>query len=222
MPPDLSSRRPLKSRSTAWARMCVQTLLRAGCTPNGVSVASMVFAAAGAVCFYYAPRAFGCGWLTVLLWLGAAAGMQLRLLCNLMDGMLAVEGGLKTPDGVLYNEAPDRGADILLLAAAGIGISVWQPWALHAGWAAAALSVCTAYIRVLGASVSGGIHDFCGPMAKPHRMALVTVVALWCGLAPAAWAAGVPVVALWIILALSLLTAWRRLHAAYRFLRGRS
>lgn len=215
------SRRPLKSRSTGWARACAQWLLRLGCTPNGVSVASVAFALAGAVCFYFAPRAAWCPWLTAALWLGAAAGIQLRLLCNLMDGMLAVEGGLKTPDGAIYNEAPDRAADILLLAAAGIGAAPWQPWAAHAGWAAAALAVCTAYIRALGASLTNGVNDFRGPMAKPHRMALLTA---GCFLAMGEQLLfqrppRVTGVALALIAAGSLLTCARRLRGLARALR---
>ena len=33
----------------------------------------------------------------------AAVAIPLRLLCNLFDGMLAVEGGLKSPTWPLYN-----------------------------------------------------------------------------------------------------------------------
>jgi hypothetical protein len=64
-------------------------------------------------------------------------------------------------------------------------------------------------------------------MAKRHRMALVTALALWCGLAPAGWwpaaAGGLGPVALVLaaIAALSLLTAARRLARAARALRGR-
>ena len=43
------------------------------------------------------------------------------------------------------------------------------------GWSAAVLAVLTAYVRVLGASL-GTTHQFIGPMAKPHRMALVESV----------------------------------------------
>ena len=57
-------------------------------------------------------------------------------------------------------------------------------------------------------------------MAKQQRMALVTVLALWCALAPAGWAADVPAAALWAITLLSLLTAARRLAIAARALRG--
>ena len=41
--------------------------------------------------------------------------MQLRLLCNMMDGLVAVEGGLKSKAGDLFNEAPDRIEDVILL-----------------------------------------------------------------------------------------------------------
>ena len=38
-----------------------------------------------------------------------AAGMiQLRLVCNLLDGMVAVEGGMKTKSGELYNDVFGR------------------------------------------------------------------------------------------------------------------
>ena len=39
------------------------------------------------------------------------------------------------------------------------------------------MAVLTAYTRELGQSC-GAPADYCGPMAKPHRMALVTVAAL--------------------------------------------
>jgi len=41
------------------------------------------------------------------------------------------------------------------------------------GWIAAALALMTAYIRVLGGSL-GLQQSFIGPMAKQHRMALLT------------------------------------------------
>ncbi len=68
-----------------------------------------------------------------LPWFLAAVGIQLRLVCNLMDGMLAVEGGLKTANGDLFNEFPDRIADVAILAAlgqaGGTPLSVrWAGW----------------------------------------------------------------------------------------------
>ena len=54
----------------------------------------------------------------LLPWLGAAAGIQLRLGANMLDGLVAVEEGKGAPTGAHYNEAPDRVEDALLLVAA--------------------------------------------------------------------------------------------------------
>jgi phosphatidylglycerophosphate synthase len=90
------------------------------------------------------------------------------------------------------------------------------------GLAAALAAMATAYVRAVG-KAAGAPSDFRGPMAKQHRMALVTFVALWHGLAPASW---VPTdlmhLALYIIMALALVTALRRLVGAWRFLRAGS
>lgn len=220
MSDDPSARRPLKSRGTRWAADSARWLLRAGFTPNGVSVASMGFALGSAVCFYYAPLAC-CGGISAALWLGAALGIQGRLWCNLMDGMLAVEGGLKSPVGGLYNEVPDRVADTLILVGAGLGAAHFWPWAAHAGYTATVVAVTTAYIRVLGASLTGGRHDFRGPMAKQQRMALLTAacVAAWieqlCGRAPVAVFAALCVVAV-----LGMVTCVRRLRGIAAQLRS--
>lgn len=106
----------------------------------------------------------------------AAAGVQLRLLCNLLDGMLAVEEGLKTKTGEIYNDLPDRVADVLILVGAGYSIG-HLPYGPILGWAAALLAVFTAYVRVLGGSL-GLTQRFSGPMAKQHRMFTLTLSTL--------------------------------------------
>ena len=45
--------------------------------------------------------------------------MQSRLLCNLFDGMVAIEGGKKSANGDLYNDMPDRFADALFIIPVG-------------------------------------------------------------------------------------------------------
>jgi len=168
--PDSISRRPLKSRSTAWAKAMAGCLDRSGISPNFISFASIVFACLGAVGFvgaFQLDTPFD-----RLAWLLAAAGIQLRLLCNLMDGMVAVEGGKKSPTGELWNELPDRLADAVLLCA--VGWAAGLPWV---GALCAMGALLTAYIRALGTSLTGQ-QDFQGPMAKPHRMAVLTVAAL--------------------------------------------
>ena len=108
--------------------------------------------------------------------------MQLRLLCNLFDGMVAIEGGFKTPAGELYNELPDRFSDAFIF----IGAAYSEPefvWTRELGWAAAVMAVITAYVRALGASM-GASQQFIGPMAKQQRMATMTGACLIAALAP--------------------------------------
>jgi phosphatidylglycerophosphate synthase len=93
-----------------------------------------------------------------------------------MDGMLAIEGGRRSQTGPLFNEIPDRLADVLFLAAAGYAVT-WFSGGELLGWAAATAAVLTAYVRVLGGSLGLEEH-FCGPMAKPHRMAVLTAACL--------------------------------------------
>jgi phosphatidylglycerophosphate synthase len=181
-------RRPLASRNTRWAQAIARRLASMNVTPNRISQASMLAAA-------FAGLAF---WLTgetqdgarVTLFIAAALFCQLRLLCNLFDGMVAVEGGKGEADGPFWNEFPDRVADVLIFVGAGYGIG-----APALGFAAAAFAVLTAYVRELGRA-NGAPSDFSGPMAKQHRMATITLAAvlsafegLWLGDGEILWAA---------------------------------
>lgn len=165
---ELTARRPLKSRASAWAGGLSRALVRSGVSANMISVFSVVFSMAAAVVLIMVGTVQANS-----LWLLAVAGfIQARLICNLMDGMVAIEGGKKSATGDLYNEVPDRIADVMILAALGLS-ALKQPLGIHLGWLAASLAVMTAYVRMQGATLTGK-HDFRGPMAKPHRMALVT------------------------------------------------
>src|SRR5688572_24777601 len=200
--PPPAARRVLATRNTSWARALARRLTASGVRPNTISVISVVFAAGAAAAFAMAPvRDDRAAWLIV-----AAACIQLRLLCNMLDGMLAIEGGLKSRTGDIYNEFPDRIADIVILAGAGYSLRD-VPYGPALGWLAAVLALLTAYIRVLSGSL-GLPQRFLGPMAKQHRMFVLTLAALidarfspppralWAGLA--------------IIVLGSAVTAWRR------------
>ncbi len=54
-----------------------------------------------------------------LTWLLAAALVQLRLLANMFDGMVAVETNTASPVGELFNEVPDRVSDAAILVGLG-------------------------------------------------------------------------------------------------------
>jgi phosphatidylglycerophosphate synthase len=168
------SRRPLRSRNRAWAIGAAALLARNGVSPNAISLASILFAAVAAVALVGGR---GAGDAThALLMLAAAAGIQLRLLCNLLDGLVAVEGGRGSKSGEVFNDAPDRAADAILFVAAGYALP-WAAWGSALGWSAALLAVLTAYVRVLGGTL-GRPQDFSGPMAKQHRMFVLTIACL--------------------------------------------
>lgn len=185
--------------------MVATTLGNWGFRPNGVSVLSILFAAAAGLALWR----FGVGGNWRLL-VGAAVAIQLRLLCNMLDGLLAVEGGFKSKLGDLYNEIPDRIADVAILVGAGYAV-VTMPYGGILGWSAALLAVLTAYLRLLAGSL-GAQQLFIGPMAKQHRMFVVTVGCLLgalehsrSGTARAVW------LALIVVVAGSLITLVRRL-----------
>ncbi len=169
------SRRPLKTRSRAWARALAAWLDDRGVPPNAISAFSLLPAAGAGICFLVLPRA-GAG-LQLLLLLLAAGFIQLRLLANMLDGLVAVEGGRQTPTGDLFNEVPDRFADILILAPAGYATPWLGSLGITIGWGVALLAVLTAYIRLVGGSL-GFQQSFMGPMAKQHRMATLTLTCL--------------------------------------------
>ena len=154
------NRRPIKTRSAGWARHITDILVKRDISPNQISVASIAFAFAGVVALNIDSGVIGS--------ICCAIGIQLRLLCNLFDGMVAIEGGKKSDIGSLYNEFPDRIADSLLIV--GLGYAIGQS---DLGWFAALAAALTAYVRVFGGSI-GLKQTFIGPMAKQHRMAVMT------------------------------------------------
>ena len=208
---DASNRRPLKSRGTGWAGASAAALARAGVGPDLISAASVVFAAIGAGCLVASATAGPV--LRAALLVGAAAFVQLRLLCNLLDGMVAVEHGRGGPYGPIWNELPDRVSDVLLLAAMGWAAGAGGPEAPVLGWIASVLAVLTAYVRELGRA-SGFAPDFSGPMAKPHRMALLTGACMLSLAEPlVGWRGQVLYIALVIVVFGAALTVARRVGA---------
>jgi phosphatidylglycerophosphate synthase len=202
------ARRPLASRSTRWAAFLSSCAVRIGLTADGISILSLVFAAAGSAGLLWLPAPWNL--------LACAAGIQLRLLCNLLDGMVAIEGGRRSKVGALYNEVPDRIADSLFMVTVGYVIGV--PWL---GWLGALAAAVTAYIRVLGGTF-GLPQDFRGPMAKPHRMATLTVACVlgvveFC----LSWPPRILAIAAGVIAAGSIITCGTRIHAIARQLRAR-
>jgi phosphatidylglycerophosphate synthase len=213
-------RRPLASRNWRFSILLAGWLARRSATPNAISLLGMGAGVIAGLVFWFTSRGVG----APLFWLLGAAFVQLRLLCNLIDGMVAVESGKGSPVGELYNEVPDRVSDAATLI--GLGYAVGGSPAL--GCLAAIMAIFVAYVRA-AVKVAGAPQDYSGPMAKPHRMFVVTVTALLCALVPIStqreWLGqewGLPAFALGLIAVGCVLTVMRRLLRAARFLKART
>jgi phosphatidylglycerophosphate synthase len=200
----VADRRPIAARRLASVNRMAAWLMRAGVSANSISIVGMICGV----------LAGGCLWLTSpvggsfgrILFLAAAGLVQLRLLANMLDGMVAVAANTASPLGELFNEAPDRISDAAVLVGLGYAAGGWPTL----GWLAALLAVFTAYVRALGRSAGAG-SDFRGPMAKQQRMFLVTVVGILCAIVPEMIARRAPAWCLGIVCAGCVVTICRRL-----------
>ena len=213
-----TARRPLKTRQAAWAKTLAQRLASMGVSPNSISVASIFFALGAALALYFSATSPG-GQRTVPL-LMAIIGIQGRLLCNMLDGMVAIEGGRQTRSGEIFNDLPDRIADGLILVGAGYAARQ-HPYGVELGFIAAALAIFTAYVRMLGGA-SGLKQSFIGPMAKQHRMATLTVACVLSLFETTFFRVGSVVWAALIVINVGcLITLWRRTARIARELESR-
>jgi phosphatidylglycerophosphate synthase len=172
-------RRPIAARRwPIWQHMA-KWMAHQGVSPNAISLAGMGCGMAAGLALAATGSAGGA---ERFAWLAGAALIQLRLLANLLDGMVAIESGRASAVGELYNEVPDRVSDTAVLVGAGYAVG----GDIVLGYLAACAALFTAYVRTMG-KAAGAPQEYCGPMAKQQRMALLTVVALYCGLTPAAW-----------------------------------
>ncbi|HEY9792947.1 MAG TPA: hypothetical protein V6D22_21275 [Candidatus Obscuribacterales bacterium] len=164
-------RRPIAARSSSWAHQLAKFCAGIGLKPNGVSMIGLVFAIIAGTLLIIGNQLDPV--VHIMCWIIAAFLVQARLCCNMIDGLMAVENQLGTATGVMFNEFPDRLEDSIILVCTGFACGV-QPLGAHLGWLAALLAVLTAYVRAFGGSL-GQPQNFCGPMAKPHRMATTSI-----------------------------------------------
>ena len=190
-------RRDLASRSSDWAQWLAARLTNSRITANQISVLSVGWAALGSALLSWNPA-----WPAFI---AAAVCVQHRLLCNLLDGMVAIEGGKSSATGALFNEVPDRLSDALFLVP--LGYPAGYPWL---GWLAALLAVLTAFVRVLGGAL-GQPQNFGGILPKQRRMAVLTVALLVAAIEDRLWGSRVSLLAAAIIIVLgSLATCFSR------------
>jgi phosphatidylglycerophosphate synthase len=157
-------RREVKTRNMEWARWFAKRINRLGASPNGISMLGVICAAISGILFYRG----GADKNTSYIFVGAVF-IQLRLLCNMLDGMIAIEHNKKSVYGELFNDIPDRFEDVFII----VGIGYVFPDFSWLGWVTALWAVLTAYVRHLGKALGCPAYFF-GPQAKQHRMFLLT------------------------------------------------
>jgi phosphatidylglycerophosphate synthase len=219
-------RRPIAARDWPVFQYLAAWLAARGVSPNEISLAGMGCGIAAGIAL--ASTSWCSSLEQRIAWLAAAVFIQLRLLANMLDGMVAVECGKVSPMGELFNEVPDRVSDAATLIGAGYAAG-GDP---TLGYLAACIALFTAYVRAMG-KAAGAAHEFCGPMAKQQRMFVVTVIAVYYGLASESWRFtlhagesqtrwGLMALALAVIMIGGLATAVRRLHRIANNLRKRT
>src|SRR5437773_5755670 len=96
--------------------------------------------------------------------------------------MVALTSARVSKIGDLYNEFPDRISDAAVFIGAGFA------WGgnVALGYIATILAIFTAYVRSAG-KIAGAPNEFCGPMAKQHRMLVITLIGLYAAITPRSW-----------------------------------
>src|SRR5438309_3844979 len=203
-------RRPIATRNRKWAQAATVCLASRNVSPNAISIAGMCACIVAGI-------ALGATSIADyrVLWLIAALGAQLRLTANMLDGMVALASGRASKTGELYNEVPDRISDAAVFIGAGFA------WGgnVTLGYIATILAIFTAYVRAAG-KIAGAPNEFCGPMAKQHRMLVITLICLYSAIVPRTWQifhfgkpeAAAMTLGLVVIIAGCLITIVRRLN----------
>jgi phosphatidylglycerophosphate synthase len=170
-------RRPIATRNRKWAQDATAWLAARNVSPNAISVAGMCACIVGGIAL---------GMTSIadyrILWIIAALGAQLRLTANMLDGMVAIASNRTSKTGELYNEVPDRISDAAVFIGAGFA------WGgnVTLGYIATILAIFTAYVRAAG-KIAGAPNEFCGPMAKQHRMLVITLICVYAAITPRSW-----------------------------------
>jgi phosphatidylglycerophosphate synthase len=174
---ELIDRRPIATRNRKWAQAATAWLASRNVSPNAISIAGMCACIVAGIALGMTSTAYH-----RILWLIAALGAQLRLTANMLDGMVALASGRASKTGELYNEVPDRISDAAVFIGAGFA------WGGNVvlGYIATILAIFTAYIRAAG-KIAGAPNEFCGPMAKQHRMFVITLICLYSVITPRSW-----------------------------------
>lgn len=177
-------------------------LVRAGITPNQVTVAAFILSALGGVAIALRPNS---PWPLLAL----PVVLFIRMALNALDGMMAREHDLASPAGAILNEAGDVAAD----AAFYLPLALVPSLNTGAVVMVVVLAGLTELVGLAGATL-GASRRYDGPMGKSDRAFGISVLAI----AAAVWPAGTPVFTgvLAVIIALEVLTIANRARLALK------
>jgi len=186
----------LKPRFQALLRPLADSLAKAGITANGVTLAALGLSLAHGTWLALAPDS---RWPFLLL----PVTLFLRMALNAIDGMMAREHAMKSPEGAVLNELGDVISDAVL----------YLPFALVAG-VNAPLVVLVVILGIVGEMAGalgpmlGGQRRYDGPLGKSDRAFAFGTLAflIGVGIAPGVWTT----IVLAVLLALSALTILNR------------
>lgn len=178
-------------------------LVRAGVTPDVITVVGTIGAVSSAVIFF--PR----GWFfagTLLIWA--------FVMLDIVDGVVARAGGGGTAFGAVLDSSCDRIADAAVFATVGWYYALHgQKWMLLAALLCLILGALTSYIRAR--AEAAGLHATVGVAERAERLIIVLVgtgLTGWPGL----HVPYVLAIALWVLVAASTLTVAQRFATVWR------
>jgi CDP-diacylglycerol--glycerol-3-phosphate 3-phosphatidyltransferase len=167
----------LKPRFQACLRPLADRLAKAGVTANGVTLAALGLSLAHGAWLALMPSS---RWPFLLL----PVTLFLRMGLNAIDGMMAREHGMKSPEGAVLNELGDVVSDVAL----------YLPFALVAG-VNASLVVLVVISGIIGEMAGalgpllGGMRRYDGPLGKSDRAFAFGLLGflIGVGLTPGMW-----------------------------------
>lgn len=201
---ELQSVYNLKPRFRASLRGVERAVIRHGVRADQVTAAGLACGAGAATAVLLSA--------TSQLWLLWVPALVLaRLVCNALDGMIAVDTDRARPIGQVANEFADRIADVCIL----IAVS-WRAGSLLLGICALALVLLASYLGTV-AQAAGGSRQYVGVMGKADRMILLALAAPVAAFGPAG---AVLAAVLGVIATGSAVTIAQRWAAIHRELAG--
>ena len=187
-------------------RPVVRGLVKLGVVPNAVTVLALLMSMAAGVAIGRWPNS---PWPLLAL----PVVLFLRMALNAIDGMMAREHDLATPQGAILNETTDVASDIALYLPLAL-VPAFHVWLVLG---VVVLAGLTEFVGVAGAAI-GASRRYDGPMGKSDRALWISILAISAALWPSGqeWYA----VALALIVVAEIATIRNRGLAAVREIEG--